>query len=304
MVNLRNVDLNLLVVLHAVLEEAHITRAARRLGMSQPAVSNALDRCRALFDDRLIERRGRSMDLTARGMALREPLAQTLAGFDAVLGQQAEDLRTIERSVRVVLPEPLAPQFIAELAGPLAREAPGVLPIILRWQAGDGATHALERGEAELAVSGGDMGPVSEPISLHELGGQPSVNAMRVGHPAGTSPSLEQWLAWPHIVVSTQGQSHTTIDDMLAERGLKRRVGLVVPNFTLALDAVRVTDYIAQLPEGVAQQYPGEIMISQPPLQQGPLVLRLLRHRRSSGDVAVDFLADHIVRIFGQSASG
>ena len=94
--NLRSVDLNLLVLLQALLEERHVSRAARRAGLSQPAMSNALERCRRLFGDPLLERQGRDMRLTAVAEALREPLA-------AVLGEVG---RLVEAA-----PTPLAGQM-------------------------------------------------------------------------------------------------------------------------------------------------------------------------------------------------
>jgi len=301
--NLRGVDLNLLVVLQAVLQECHVSRAAERLGMSQPAVSNALDRARGLFGDTLLERRGREMELTVRGRQLLPTIDAALARVGEVFGDGGgEVLAEVERPVRVMLPEPLTAQLLSSLAKPLAERAPSVLPVIQRWQSGDAAAQALERGETDLAISGGTDSAPGPEITAEVLGSQLPVLALRHGHPAGETPSLEQWLSYPHVVVSTEGRHRTSLDDKLAEQGLSRRVGLVVPNFTLALDGVLNTDLIAQVPEGVARQYPGDIVTAPAPVEQGSLVLRLLRHRRSRGDVAIDFMAEQIAEAFAGKA--
>ena len=299
MMNLRAVDLNLLVILQAVLEEEHVSRAAKRLGMSQPAVSNALERARAQFGDPLLERRGQGMELTVRGRELLGPIDDALARVREVFARkEGEPLTELQRRVRVTLPEPLTAQLLCAIAGPLAEQAPGLVPVIQPWRSGYAAAQALERGETDLAVSGGGDRLPGQDISAKVLGSQPPVLALRQCHPAGIEPTLEAWLASPHVVVSTEGRNRTSLDDRLAELGLERRVGLVVPNFTLALDAVRRTDLIAQVPEGVARQYPAKIIIAPAPVGQGNLVLRLLRHRRTRGDVAIDFMAEQVGRVF------
>ena len=98
--NLRGIDLNLLVVLDALLAEAHVSRAAERLGLSQPATSAALERCRHLFGDRLLERSAGGMRLTARAEALREPLAAALAAVAATLQAEPPPLAELTAAVR------------------------------------------------------------------------------------------------------------------------------------------------------------------------------------------------------------
>ncbi len=96
--SLRGVDLNLLVILDALIDEAHVSRAAARLGLSQPATSAALDRCRRLFNDPLLKRSNNGMRLTARAEALRVPLRDLLAGVSDVVGREEPDVATVSRS--------------------------------------------------------------------------------------------------------------------------------------------------------------------------------------------------------------
>ena len=106
--NLRGVDLNLLVVLDALLEEAHVSRAAERLGLSQPATSSALDRCRHLFGDRLLERAAGSMRLTPKAEALRPRLKDALAGVVDVLAPPEVPLADLRQTVRLLMADNLA----------------------------------------------------------------------------------------------------------------------------------------------------------------------------------------------------
>ena len=100
--NLRSIDLNLLVILDALLDEAHVSRAAARLNLSQPATSSALDRCRHLFGDPLLERGKGGMRLTARAQALRDPLKNLLAGIAAVVDAPEDPLAAIRQTVRII----------------------------------------------------------------------------------------------------------------------------------------------------------------------------------------------------------
>src|SRR5689334_11952987 len=95
------VDLNLLVALHALLEEPSVTRAARRIGLSQPAMSHALGRLRERFDDPLLVRAGKAMALTARGVALLEPVREAVAGLTRLLSPEAPTPRDLEVDLRL-----------------------------------------------------------------------------------------------------------------------------------------------------------------------------------------------------------
>ena len=99
--NLRSIDLNLLVVLDALLDEAHVSRAAARLNLSQPATSSALDRCRHLFGDPVLERGKGGMQLTPKAEALRDPLKNLLVGIAAVVDAPEEQLSEIRQTVRI-----------------------------------------------------------------------------------------------------------------------------------------------------------------------------------------------------------
>lgn len=194
--NLRSVDLNLLVILHALLEERHVTRAARRLALSQPAASNALERCRQLFGDPLLERVPGGMRLTARAENLREPLAAALAAVTHVMAPEPPDLAHLRRTVRLVMADQPGIALLQALLPALREEAPGVDVVLLPWRGATDAVHRLETGEADLAVS---LFPALPPTFRRVVAAaQHYVVAMREDHPAATGFDRDAWLAWPH----------------------------------------------------------------------------------------------------------
>ena len=150
---LRGIDLNLLVTVDALLDEAHVGRAAERLGLSQPAASNALARARALFDDPLLVRSpSGGLRRPPRAAAMREPLRATLAGLAAIVGAPPPDLAELHGAVRLVASDAPAAALGAALNAELAKRAPGIDLVFHPWRAGD-EIDRLERGEVDLVVT-------------------------------------------------------------------------------------------------------------------------------------------------------
>jgi len=286
--NLRSVDLNLLVVLDALLDEAHVTRGAERLGLSQPATSSALDRCRHLFGDPLLERARGGMRLTPKAEALREPLRALLAQAENVLDPPPVDLRQIRQTVRVIMADYPAIVVAAPICAALARTAPGVDLALMPWRGGAASLELLARGACDLAVS--VFGPVDPVFRREPLLTEPYVVAMRRGHPAGDGFDLDRWLAWPHVVVSSQGETRGDLDEALGRLGRSRRVGVAVPSFAMAPPILAASDMIAMLPRRCVP--PGEAFITFDPLiPVDPVPLHLAWHARRDRDPAVRHVA-------------
>lgn len=289
--NLRGLDLNLLVLLHALLEERHVSRAARRAGLSQPAMSNALDRCRRLFGDPLLERAGREMRPTARGEALRGPLAAALAELGALVDAAPPALATIRRTVGIVLADALA----AALAGPLlartGAEAPEVTLAFHGWAGGAAALERVRTGAADLAVS--VLPPPPADVRQEALVEERYVLAGAAGHPALADGGGRLWLDFGHVVVSAEGAVATPLDDRLAAAGLSRRVAVAVPSFLLVPDLLRGSDLLALAPSlALAGGRGAGLDVRPPPVAVDGFRLGMAWHRRSEGDVAVRFVAD------------
>lgn len=288
--NLRSIDLNLLVILDALLEEGHVTRAAERVCLSQPATSAALDRCRALFDDPLLERGPGGMRLTRKAEALREPLKAVLASVGGLLAPRAPDPSTVVSTVRVVMSDFPAVGVARMLIEHLQSSAPGIDLVLLPWRGGQDATESLRRGDSDLAVS--VLPALDANFRRVLLLNETFVVAMRPGHPAAQDFNLQSWLAWPHILVSGRGDTTSPLDNTLADLGLRRRVGIVVPSFMMALPLLHDSNLIVMLPSRcVPRTAEAAWAVFAPPLPVDGFPLHLAWHRRSDEDVAVRHVA-------------
>jgi DNA-binding transcriptional LysR family regulator len=249
---LADVDLNLLVTLDALLAQRSVTKAARQLGLGQPATSAALARLRAMLEDPLLVRTAQGMTLTARAEELREPLREILARIDQALspperfepGQASRTfvLHTTDYFELVLLP-PLCEQ--------LGVEAPGVRVEVRA--VGD------KRLAQELA-SGCDLAIVprrdEEPAGIYRqvLFEEGLSCLVRRDHPTvGRSLTIDEYAALGHVMVSPRGGARGHVDRVLAERGLERRILLTTPHFLVAPAVVARTDLVATVAERLAR---------------------------------------------------
>lgn len=303
--NLRSIDLNLLVILDALLDEAHVSRAAARLNLTQPAVSAALHRCRALFADELLQRGRGIMRRTPRAEALRAPLKTLLAGVHDLVDPPEIPLHAIRQSIRFIVTDLVAALLVPPLLRNLAREAPGIDLVMQPWQGGARATERLLRGESDLALSIFD---VDVPGLERRLVLEESWTVVtRRDHPALPSFDLDRWLAHPHIVVSGQGERHTTLDDQLDRMGRSRHVGLVVPTFQLVPSVLFDTDFIALMPvHAIAPDVRDRLALLPPPIPVEGFSVHLAWPSRANGDKAlrhvVEFLSDYLARLVEDGA--
>ncbi|MDO9503516.1 LysR family transcriptional regulator [Falsiroseomonas sp.] len=287
---LRGIDLNLLVILDALLEEAHVSRAADRLGLSQPATSSALERCRQLFGDRLLERAAGGMRRTPRAEALRPRLKDALAGLGGVLDLPEVPLAALRQTVRLLMADSLAARLLGPLVAALSRSAPGLDVVVQPWQGAPAALEGLARGTLDLAVS--VIPPSGPDLRREELLREEYVVAMRSGHPALEGFDLERWLAFPHVLVSARGEMRGALDEALARQGRVRRVGCVVPHFLLVPPLLLGSDLIALLPGGSILGAMREgLAVLQPPVAVEGFPIHLALHRRREGDPAVRHVA-------------
>ena len=305
--NLRSVDLNLLVLLQALLEERHVSRAACRAGLSQPAMSNALDRCRRLFDDPLLERVGSVMRLTAKAEALREPLAKALEGMETLIDARPIGLDEIERTIGIALADALAAVLVVPLLAAVAKEAPGITLAFQGWSGGVKALDRLRVGTVDVAVSvlasASDRALRREPLMTEHY-----MLAGRVGHPALSGRDGKTWLDHPHVVVSAEGATRTPIDEILATHGLTRRVGVAVPSFLLVPDLLQGSDMLALLPSLTLAGWGNALQTAAPPVAVPGFDLAMAWHRRNDGDPALDFITStirkEVLRLYNERSPG
>lgn len=284
--NLRRIDLNLLVVLDTLLDEVHVTRAAQRLSLSQPAMSNALARCREVFGDPLLVKAGSGMRLTVKAQSLRQPLKNALRGLDTVFEPEQPALATLRARIRIGMADGLLTSVAAPIQRELQVHAPGISLIYLPWRGGSQMLHQLAQDDMDIAVSVIPSPDAS--IRRQELVTEHYQVAMRKGHPAADSFNLDTWLAYPHVVVSPRGDPRGALDDVLVHLGRERQIGLVLPSFVTAIQVVARTDLIAMVPSrSLVDEDKERFAIFEPPVPMETFPLHIAWHERSDNNPAV-----------------
>ncbi|MGK5684022.1 LysR family transcriptional regulator [Actinoplanes sp. URMC 104] len=233
-------DLNLLVVLNALLEEGSVMGAAERLHLSSPAISRSLARLRKLTGDDILVRAGNTMVPTPYATAIRDDVGLALRQAQAVLvPNRMLDLDRLERTFTLQCHDGLATALAPALLRNV-QEAPGVRLRILSENSFD--TDELRRGRVDLELRQ-DRPELSE-FRSETLGSDPLVVAMRSGHPCAEHLDLRAYASYPHVVVSRRGRLTGPIDEVLAAEGLRRQVTAAVTTGTMALHVASQSDLL------------------------------------------------------------
>jgi DNA-binding transcriptional LysR family regulator len=243
--NLNSLDLNLLVALDALLREANVSRAAMRIGLSQPATSHALQRLRDLVKDPLLVRAGTRMELTPRALSLRAPLAQALEQVRGLFVPDAFDAARSERQFRLMMPDLAVELLMPPLMEKITQVAPNVRIDVVPWRGPAIFTAEFAR-TIDLVISIGDA---FNGFHCQLLYTDSDALAVRRGHPAGAKlKKREAFLQARHVAVVIRGQSEDLIDRWLRPKGIERKIALVVPGYIEALHVAARTDLIAFVP--------------------------------------------------------
>jgi len=300
MIDLRGTDLNLLVSLNALIEEANVTRAAARLNVSQPALSAQLARLRHLFQDPLLvpSRSGRGMTPTARALELRVPLELALKEIETIVKRPpAFDPLTAERTFAIAASDNATVilglsfvETVRKIAGPRVRisfQTPS--PQLIAGQ--------LENGEVDLLIGSERMAP--RDMKARTLLNDRYLMAQRRGHPRGRKPlDLNSYCDLSHLLVSTSGGSFRgDIDEQLEKIGRQRRVALSVHQFSLAPIFLRATDYVATLPARFVTRFTDELDVFELPFKAQGYSLSAVWHPRNDADLGHTWLRTEIGKI-------
>jgi len=282
-VNLSTLDLNLLVVVDAVLEERSATLAGARLHITQSAVSSSLRRARAVFGDPLVVRNGRGFALTPRAEALVPRLrsvledVRTIFGSDASMGPLTTRCFTIactDAAACVVLPK-LLPRFTARLPHATLR----TITLDRLFATG------LERADVDLLI--GIPPRVPPGCDAEVLFEDPMVVIARADHPAiGRRLRLDTYAELPHVELALFDEPDDRVDRALAARDLRRRIEVIVPHINTLPFLVAGSDRIATVMLSVARSFaePFGLRVLEPPLGLAPLVVKQIWHRRRAED--------------------
>jgi DNA-binding transcriptional LysR family regulator len=248
MLNLRDIDLNLLVVFLELYQERRVSVVADRLGLTQPAVSNALSRLRKMLGDQLFLRTARGMEPTPYASQLAEPIASALATIRDTLERELEfDPAASTRKFTVAMTDLGEIHFLPRLMRRLGEVAPGVTISTVRNTAVNLAGE-LEAGRVDLAF--GLLPQLKAGFFQRLLFRQRYVCIFREGHALDKAAlTLADFEAAQHIVVVAGGTGHAIVDDTIARRAVKRNVRLSVPHFAALGHILATTDLIATVPE-------------------------------------------------------
>ena len=300
MIDLRGIDLNLLVSLDALLAESNVTRAAQRLHLTQPAVSTQLARLRQIFGDPLLipAETGRGMTRSTRALDLMEPLHLALKNLEAVVRHQPSfDPHMDHRSFVIAANDNATAVLGQQLMEQLPTLAgPGVRIAFVVADQPSMATR-LERGEIDLLLGSERMVPAS--MKARKLFDEHFVVVQRKGHPRGTAPlDLDTYCALDHVLVSTSGGSfHGFMDEHLDALRRERRVVLSVQHFTLVPELLMRTDYVSTLPARFAERYRERLDIFELPFEARGFTLFAAWPPRNQADPAHVWLRDTLAGI-------
>jgi DNA-binding transcriptional LysR family regulator len=267
--NLASLDLNLLVALDALLTEANVSRAALRIGLSQPATSHALQRLRTMLDDPLLVRVGARMELTPRAQSLRAPLAQTLDQVRELLATNTFDAARSQRRFRLMMPDIIAELFLPLLATRVGEQAPGVRLEVVPWRGPATITAEFARSLDLIISCLGDAYPGFHRVLLYE---DSDALAVRKDHAIGKRlKDADTFFRARHIAVVERGQTEDMIDAWLRAKNLSRQVALTVPGYIQALHVVSQTDLVAFVPRRLIAALSGSLslLLVEPPIDPG-----------------------------------
>lgn len=293
MINLRRLDLNLLVTLDVLLSEHNVTRAAERLHYSQPSVSVHLARLREIFDDPLLLPGPRGMRPTARAESLREPLREALAALErAVSPEHPFDPAAATNTWRIAATDYSESTVLLPALAALRQAAPAARLAVVEMVPPRLARQA-EQGDIDLAFHT----TVESPETLHRraLFTERYVLVGRAGHPRlKRKPSAAQFCALEHVIVSPDGGGFFGVtDEALAAVGLSRRVVLSVPHFLYVASVVASTDLVAMLPARLVANN-AALQVVEAPVAVPGYEMSMLWHERLHRDPAHQWLRESI----------
>lgn len=295
--NLASIDLNLLVALDALISEVHVGRAARRIGLSQPAASHALKRLRDLLSDPLLVQVGTRMELTPRAIGLRESLAEALRQVRTLLVPDFFDPATSTRRFFVMMQDHIAHLIVPALVGRIRSGAPGVRLDVVPWQNPSSMTAERFRSmDLIISCSATEMAGFQRDTLFTDT----EVTVARKGHPSVSHlKKLKAFLSAGHVAVAGRGLREDPVDSWFRQEGLTRNVVLRVPGYLQALQTVSQTDLVALIPKRLAQALarPLSLMMLSPPIDPGQYTEYLFHPLRAAHDPASIWLRKSVLEI-------
>jgi DNA-binding transcriptional LysR family regulator len=287
----RRIDLNLLVALHALLEERSVTGAARRLALTQPTVSAMLTRLRKQFDDPLFVRTQRGILPTPRAQALAPVLRNWLNDAQALVAKDRFDPSVAKLTVSLSANDYIQATLVVPFIKKLRSQAPQ-MRLAIRNPQFSNIIGALTEGELDLCVTTARE-VSSADLYSRTLYEERYVGVVRKAHPLKANVTLDQFCRYPHVVVSpTEGRFLGPTDQALAAVGRRRSVLLSAPGFLVVPEILQTDDLIAVLPERVLCGRMNGLRTFNPPVPVPGFSVLLLWHKRVHKDPALQWMRE------------
>jgi len=291
--NIEGADLNLLGPLAALLEERHVSRAAEREHMSQPAMSRALRQLRAVFDDELLVRSSGTYRLTPRAERLQRELAETLPRLQSLFSDKPFDPRSAAHSFRLASSDFLLTLIAPSLLRRVLAQSPASTLRFEGWS--DTVYLDAERGAFDIVFTGGTAPP---PLRSESLFDESYSCVLSADHPLAQTdqPTLGAYLDCDHVIVNIFEARQGAIDIRLGALGRARRANVTVPFHALAAAVVPGTDLVATLPNRFLDKLtiPRTLAVIPTPPEIGPISFSMAWHPRLDTDPAQQWLRETI----------
>ena len=294
---MKGVDLNLLIIFDAIMVECSIGGAADRLGMTQPAVSNAVARMRQVWNDPLFVKDGRGISPTARAQSLWSEIRSPLGQLKEAVAPGAFDPATSARRFRVAMSDIMVDLLWPPMRQLVERDAPGIDLHAVPYMPMS-ASQLLADATADLVIAPLDQFRTSDRREV--MLRRDYVCAMRRGHPLSGRPlTLESYLAADHLMVSLSGDPTSFVDETLQRQGLRRRVAMTVNHFAAVPRLLKRTNLIALTVNTLIAEdvLAGHLVVTTPPLALDTAEISIGWHPRHDRDAGVCWLRHHLVRL-------
>jgi DNA-binding transcriptional LysR family regulator len=296
--NLRNIDLNLLVIFEALMTEKSISAAAHKVGMTPSAASHALQRLRKTFNDPLIERTSRGMEPTRRAKDLIKFVRDALHQLQSGIRNQLDfDPATAERTYNIRISDFMINCLLPRLCARVRAEAPGIT-LVIEHLPKDGEVY--EPGDIQLRVG---ANPRKPPYKTERVWRDPFVIAMRRDHPEAKFPiSLNRFLELPYLDISSVMIDTHTLDEVLESKGLARRASVTIPSLAAVVPILEHTNLCTILPRCWASLYSAPSTLATaplpPPLDDIEFTIDLVWHNVDERDAGHRWLRKVITEEF------
>lgn len=291
-INLLQLDLNLLLVLRALLKERNVTNAAQRIGLSQSATSHALGRLREVFNDPLFVRSPKGMVPTPRALELLEPLEKILLNVEQLFQPPVFEPKTAQGTIHLAASDYATVVILPKVLKLICDNAPYLNLECHHWHSD--TLDSLRNGAINLGLGVLNLTATSE-FRYQKLFVEDFVSVVRTDHPiAQEDVTIESFVAWSHALITITNSPVNAIphsptshvDTVLSSLGVKRRVMLKLPHFLAAPMIVSHSDLILTLPRRIAMLYANytNLTVFEPPIELGKYDYTLVWHERHHYD--------------------